>query len=337
MKASRRKSRRIEISWYLRDVDGPQTAGPVLAIDHDRLFKELLTTFFVEFLDLFVPKVAGLLDRDSVEFLSQELYTDVIDGDQFLADIVVKVRFEGEESFFVIHVEHQSTTPQTFARRFYRYHLALSNKLGLPVYPIVVYSHDKPLRKQPNVYRVSFPDGEVLRFTYRVIQLNRLSWRRFLKLRNPAASALMAKMKVAPRDRPRVKVECLRLMVTLRLDPPRMRLIGAFVDAYLNLNEAESQRFQRLAESKLPRKQKEQIVEYVTSWERKGIEQGRQEGREQGALEALREVLRDILSTRFGATAESVMTRVGVIDSIDELRTLAHRALTAKSLAELGL
>jgi hypothetical protein len=28
-------------------------------IDHDRLFKELLSTFFLEFIDLFIPKVRG--------------------------------------------------------------------------------------------------------------------------------------------------------------------------------------------------------------------------------------------------------------------------------------
>jgi hypothetical protein len=27
-------------------------------IDHDRLFKELISTFFVEFLDLFLPQIA---------------------------------------------------------------------------------------------------------------------------------------------------------------------------------------------------------------------------------------------------------------------------------------
>lgn len=32
-------------------------------IDHDRLFKELLTTFFVEFLELFLPEVVTYVER----------------------------------------------------------------------------------------------------------------------------------------------------------------------------------------------------------------------------------------------------------------------------------
>jgi hypothetical protein len=30
-------------------------------IDHDRLFKELLSTFFIEFLELFIPEVASTI------------------------------------------------------------------------------------------------------------------------------------------------------------------------------------------------------------------------------------------------------------------------------------
>lgn len=36
-------------------------------IDHARLFKELLTTFFVEFLELFLPEVLAYLERDSIQ------------------------------------------------------------------------------------------------------------------------------------------------------------------------------------------------------------------------------------------------------------------------------
>ena len=54
---------------------------------------------------------------------------------------------------------------------------------------------------------MAFPGFEVLKFAYRLVQLNTLDWRAYLKSDNPIASALMAKMKIAERDRPRVKVE----------------------------------------------------------------------------------------------------------------------------------
>src|SRR3989442_1042299 len=67
--------------------------------DHDRLFKELLTTFFVEFVDLFLPDVSEYLEHDSLEFLDKELFTDVTSGERHEADVVVRARFRGEDAF----------------------------------------------------------------------------------------------------------------------------------------------------------------------------------------------------------------------------------------------
>ena len=74
-------------------------------IYHDRLFKELLTTFFVEFIELFFPEVLNYLDTENIEFLSQEIFTDVTSGEKHQADMVVKARFQDEESYFLINVE----------------------------------------------------------------------------------------------------------------------------------------------------------------------------------------------------------------------------------------
>ncbi len=51
-------------------------------------------------------------------------------------------------------------------------------------------------------------------------------------------------MKIDPKDRPTVKAQCLRLLVTLKLDPAKMQLISGFVDTYLRLNSDEEALFQ---------------------------------------------------------------------------------------------
>ena len=51
-------------------------------IDHDRLFKELISTFFVEFIDLFFPQVASEIDRSSIRFLPELILTDVTSGEK---------------------------------------------------------------------------------------------------------------------------------------------------------------------------------------------------------------------------------------------------------------
>ena len=90
-------------------------------MDHDRLFKELLTTFFVEFIELFFPELAAFLERDSVEFLDKEIFTDVTRGEKHEADIVAKARFRGKDLGFLIHVEPQARREPVFSRRMFTY------------------------------------------------------------------------------------------------------------------------------------------------------------------------------------------------------------------------
>jgi hypothetical protein len=51
-------------------------------IDRDRLFKELLSTFFSEFIELFLPDVAEYIERDSISFLNQEIFTNITSGER---------------------------------------------------------------------------------------------------------------------------------------------------------------------------------------------------------------------------------------------------------------
>ncbi len=245
-------------------------------IDHDRLFKELLSTFFSEFTELFLPDVANYIERDSISFLNQEIFTDITSGERREVDLLVQVRFRGQDTCFLIHVENQSYSQAGFERRMFHYFARLDEKYTLPIYPVVIFSFDTPQRLELNRYQVEFPDRKVLDFSYVAIQLNRLNWRDFLSSPNPVAAALMAKMKIQPEDRPKVKAECLRLLATLRLDPARMQLISGFVDTYLRLNEAEIAVFEAEL-NRMGLSEEEQVMEIVTSWMEKGIEQGIQQ------------------------------------------------------------
>lgn len=150
-------------------------------MDHDRLFKELLSTFFVEFIDLFRPDIGAHLDRDAaVVPLDKEVFTDVTLGGKHEVDLLMRAKFRGNDAFFLVHVENQSTAQSDFPKRMFRYFARLTEKYDLPVYPVVVFSYDTPTRPEPDRFVVAFPGETVLQFKYRVIQLNRLPWRRFV-------------------------------------------------------------------------------------------------------------------------------------------------------------
>jgi hypothetical protein len=53
-----------------------------LPIDHDQLFKQLLETFFIDFIELFAPALSEYLDLTQLTFLPQQYFTDILDGDR---------------------------------------------------------------------------------------------------------------------------------------------------------------------------------------------------------------------------------------------------------------
>jgi hypothetical protein len=291
-------------------------------IDHDQLFKELLTYFFVEFVELFLPDVAAYMDRGAVEFLDKEVFTDVTAGERHEVDLVVKTKFRGQAAFFLIHVENQSHAESGFAKRMFRYFARLHERHDLPIYPVALLSYDAPRRAEPESYRVEFPGKRVLDFSFTVIQLNRLNWRDFVRSNNPVASALMARMSIAPEDRPRVKVECLRLLATLRLDHAKMQMIAGFVDAYLRLNPDEEQLFRTEVEVLTP-DDKETVMQLTTSWERNGMHRGKTE------------LIVRLLRRRFGELPAALEARIDALAD-ERLGEMAEALLDFTSLSDAG-
>ena len=322
-------------------------------MDHDRLFKELIGTFFLEFLELFLPEVRSFIEAGSVEFVDKEIFVDVTSGERLEPDLVAKVKFKGLPAFFIIHIENQHQAQKSFGRRFFRYFSRLYDKYDLPIYPVVVFSFDSPRKPQIDVHRVAFPNKVVMEFKYEVIQLNRLNWRDFINRPSPVAAALMARMNIALGDRVRVKLECLRLLVTLRLNKARMRLISGFIDKYLSLNVVEQARFNDEIKS-LAAEETEGVMEIVTSWMEEGLRRGRREGRQEGRREGKREGMREgkregiqegqlraardaiaeILQARFKKVPLPVRKILKEIEDSKHLKMLLRQAATVPTLGD---
>ena len=205
--------------------------------DHDGLFKKLLRTFFLEFVDVFLPEMAEYLERDAIEFLDKEVFPELDDKSSRRADLVAKARFQGQELFFLIHIESQAARRPRFNRRMFFYTAWLDKTFDLPVYPIALLTWDKPQTPDTGQFKVEFPDRRVLEFNYAVIQLNQLNWRDYRRRDNPAASALMAKMGVQPEERGKVMLACLRMRrCVAKLTCPSCRVSSLSVTSSLPLS-----------------------------------------------------------------------------------------------------
>ncbi|HYW20915.1 MAG TPA: DUF4351 domain-containing protein [Nodularia sp. (in: cyanobacteria)] len=290
-------------------------------IDHDRLFKELIQTFFWEFIELFLPEVLEYITQDSLNFLTEEIFTDVTTGDKRKVDLLAQVKWSGEDSYFLIHIENQAYNQKEFERRMFHYFARLDSKFLMPIFPIVIFSYDEPKRPEKSQYVVNFPHRKILEFNYVAIQLNNLNWRSFLNKPNPVAAALMAKMNFQPEERIRVKLECLRMLVTLQLNPAKIELISGFIDTYLKLNTTEEQELNtELHQANLI--EEEKIMEIVTSWMEKGIEQGEQK------------IVKRQLKRRFNNITPAIESRINELSS-QEIESLADAIFDLETLEDL--
>ena len=103
----------------------------------------------------------------------------------------------------------------------------------------------------------------MLQFAYWRIQLKQISWRQYLNSDNPLAAALLSQLDCQPSERLQVKLEFLRLLTRMELDPARMELNTVFFERYLKLSAEE----ERALQEKLPEELSAEEVKRVRNWE----------------------------------------------------------------------
>jgi hypothetical protein len=297
-------------------------------IDHDQLFKKLLKEFFLEFVAAFLPGVSAYLDPTSLEFLDKELFTELPPSDKRNADLVAKARFQNLLTYFLIHVEPESSRRRKrgeFAKRMFDYFALLTRDHRLPVYPVAILSYDTPRDAEVDSFRVAFPDKTILEFRFTIIQLNRLKWRDYLRQDNPVAAALMAKMGFAPEERVEVKKECLRMIARLKYEPEKMQFLAGFVDTYLRLNAEEHKKLVA-AMQKLPRKERKKAMESLMTREEIGWNRGIQQGEQIGVQKGERAIVLRQLARRLGVLSKRAQASIARL-STEQVEILSEALL----------
>lgn len=179
---------------------------------HDQLAKELIYNFFEEFLEAFFPEVHESVDFSKIRPLSEEVYTDILQGRNRKLDIVIETKLKGEETNLIIHVEPQSYVENDFHERMYHYFSLLYNKYQKPILPIAVFSYDEK-RNEQDEFSISFPFFHVLTFNFLTLELRKKNWREYIESDNPVAAALLSKMGYTEREKVEVKLEFLKMLV----------------------------------------------------------------------------------------------------------------------------
>ena len=136
-----------------------------------------------------------------------------------------------------------------------------------------------------------------------------------------------------PEERVRVKLEFLRMLARMKVDPARMELLAAFFEAYLKLNREEEERLYREL-GKMDKKEVDAIMQITTSWHEKGRAEGRAEGLAEGKIKAKQEVICRYLARRFGADSAAIQEKVPQLTDMDALDRVLDELFAAGSLEE---
>jgi predicted transposase/invertase (TIGR01784 family) len=215
-------------------------------IDHDGLFKRLLTQHFEEFLEGFFPEVHKELDFSGFgvdNFLSQEQMAE-IDSSVHRMDVVAKVKpksTESDDAYLVVFVEAQSTRPKEFMARMFRYFAHLYLKYNTMIIPIVIYSDKAKWRDENewNNFQMEFAGHKFLDFKFLVLKPSMLSIRDYLRSTNPAQLALASLMDLDGKDLSKMKLSLVRGLFGARLTESKLMNIFEFVDVYMDGDSEE--------------------------------------------------------------------------------------------------
>ena len=301
-------------------------------IDHDRLFKELLETFFEEFMELFFPEIHQQIDFNDLHFNKQEIFTDVTVGEKHFIDLLAETKLKGEEGIILVHVESQAQYQANFAERMFIYFSRLYQKYRSRIFPIAIFSYDQ-IKDEPDNFNIKFPFLYVLDFNFHIVELKKKPWQEYIKSDNPVAAALLSKMGYRKEEKVKVKLEYLRMLTRMELDPARMVLLTGFFETYLKLNKEEEKTLEESI-GKLSPKEAEKMLEITTSWHEKGRIEGRREGRQEGRQEGQAELVLRLISKKIGFLSGEITEKVRSLD-IDSLNDLGEAVLDFTSMNEL--
>lgn len=313
------------------------------SMDHDQRFKNLIQTFFVEFLLLFFRTWAERLDAAGVEWLDKEVFPEPPEGQRRILDLVGKLPTrqpvpglrpgEADHWLALVHIEIESPDKVTPLRpRICDAYFNLRRKHGLPVLPLAIYLRVGLDGLGVDVYEERFWELRPLHFEYLYVGLPALDAVEYVQGENWLGVALAALMRIPSERVAWLGAEALRRIQEAPLTEQQRFLLGECIQAYLPLDEAQQREFEKLVAT-----EKYQGVRAMNvTWYEKGMEKGMEKGLARGQEEGQRELVRDQLEERFGPLSAVALEKLERLRA-EELKAVGKALLRAQSLSELGL
>lgn len=308
--------------------------------EYDSPWKEILKSYFKEFLAFFLPVAHDGIDwQRAPEFLDKELdrITKEAKAKNRRVDLLVKVwRKNGDELWVLNHVEVQGDRDPDFAERMYTCQHRAYDLHRKPVVGLAILADEEP-GWRVSKYRQELWGSEV---TYRFNTVKLLDYLHHLPdmeaSDNPFAIVTLAHLtgkqtKHQPEKRYQEKQRITRSLYQRGFDRQKIIDLYRFIDWVLSLPvEADNRFWQDLSNF-----EENQEMPYITSVERIGEERGRligmQMGLQEGRQEGEAKILTRQLQHRFGNLPVWVSEKIAQAD-LFSLEEWSLRFVDAQSL-----
>ncbi len=308
-----------------------------MATEQDSVWKEVLDTYFEEFVAFFFPHIHADIDwsRD-YEFLDKELEKIAPDSatGRRLVDKLVKVYLnDGAETWLMIHIEVQGHAERGFAERMNLYKNRISDYYGAEVVSLAILT-DTNQSFRPNLYqRLRWGQRDIFEFLIiKLIDYNK-DWASLEANPSPFAVVVMAQLKVLELKQPQEqydwKLRLVRMLYERNYSRREILNLFRFIDWLIRLPRELEQNFKREVV-----KYEEVHMPYVTSIERLGREEGLEEGLQKGREEGLQILVLRLVKRRVGDLPREVEERIKKL-SAEQLENLGEALLDFKAMAEL--
>jgi hypothetical protein len=307
--------------------------------DHDQRFKTVLRVFFPEFFRLFFATWAERFDFTQIEWLDKEMFPEPPQGTRRFLDVVAKVATRqvvpsqrpGQKDNWIalihVEIEHDDTVARLRPRMLH-YYQHLRERHGLPVLPIGLYLRVGLEGVGLDVYEERFWDLRPVHFEYLYVGLPGLDAVQYLQGDNWLGVALSALMRIPKGQQAWLGAEALRRIRDAPVNDQQRFFLAECVQAYLPLDEAQQQEFDRL----LMTEPYKGIQSMRATW----FEQGEAAGEAKGREKERRQILQDQLEERFGPLSSGVRQQLQRLPA-ERLTELLRALVKAESLQELGI
>jgi hypothetical protein len=300
--------------------------------EYDSPWKQILQLYFEDFMQFFFPQAHREIDwTRQPEFLDKELEQVVRDAQlgKRLADKLVKIyRIGGEESWILIHLEIQSQSESDFSERMFIYNYRIYDRYKRSVASLAVLG-DEQVNWRPNRFGYEL-FGTKVEFQFPIVKLLDYQQRQseLEASRNRMATVVMAHLAALQTKSDRLQRKQQKLSLVRRLyqqgfEREDVLNLLAFVDWVLTLPQDLEREFQHEVEQL----EAEQRMQYVTSFERSGIEKGK--------LEALLKGIALGLKLKFGESGQNLLPEIESIQDVSVLEAILSGIDTASTVSQL--